>query len=156
MLALNVVREALLDRGRHSSLCSPVCVHASPGASLRCVGTASGMHIGSSSVIVSVAVLLLQNGLGALAFVAQASTTLPRTWNNQHQLSLDDPKTLLFSMSTSPSSGQQNAEVIVVGSCNADLVTYTPRLPRRGESSMKNTSVYDVWFMSEGHKFVQY
>ncbi|CAM9295981.1 unnamed protein product [Ectocarpus sp. 13 AM-2016] len=32
------------------------------------------------------------------------------------------------------SGGDQHAEVIVVGSCNTDLMTYTSRLPSRGET----------------------
>ncbi|CAM9219216.1 unnamed protein product [Scytosiphon promiscuus] len=94
------------------------------------------MHSLSVSVILSTVILLLQNSLGALAFVARASTCVSRIWNDKQQLPLADSKAprLLTMSSASTSDGDHNAEVIVVGSCNTDLVTYTPRLPRRGET----------------------
>ena len=78
------------------------------------------------ALLVAVAAfILLQAGVEVSAFIVRPSITSAV----QFTRSL---RNLNFVMS---GADDQSAEVIVVGSCNTDLVTYTPRLPSRGETA---------------------
>lgn len=74
------------------------------------------------------ATVLLQAGDGAFAFIARSSVAAAAG-----QLALNKVP-LIKSPVPTMSGGDQHAEVIVVGSCNTDLMTYTSRLPSRGEN----------------------
>ncbi|CAM9249988.1 unnamed protein product [Pylaiella littoralis] len=76
-------------------------------------------------IVVAAVVFLVQVGDGVFAFIARASTaagssTSSTSTRRRHFVEM--------------SGGDQDAEVIVVGSCNTDLMTYTSRLPCRGET----------------------
>lgn len=110
-------------------------------------------------VIVFAVVLLLQANSGVVAFVARVAAGSPvasatkaagATSTAAASLSKINPSgtQLASTKSTGITTGaiarkgltmaaqsSSTAEVIVVGSCNTDLVTYTPRLPGRGEAT---------------------
>lgn len=79
-------------------------------------------------LVVVAATVLLQAGDGAFAFIARSS------FGAAGQLA-QKKVPLIRSWVPIMSGGDQHAEVIVVGSCNTDLMTYTSRLPSRGENS---------------------
>ncbi|CAM9542824.1 unnamed protein product [Ectocarpus fasciculatus] len=78
-------------------------------------------------LVVVAATVLLQAGDGAFAFIARSS------FGAAGQLA-QKKVPLITSWVPIMSGGDQHAEVIVVGSCNTDLMTYTSRLPSRGET----------------------
>lgn len=77
------------------------------------------MHVGS--LVAASTVVLLQVGERGLAFVS----SIGGKRRSERNFKFDG-----FTMST---RGGNACEVIVVGSCNMDLMTYTARLPSRGE-----------------------
>lgn len=80
------------------------------------------MHVGS--LVAASTIVLLQVGERSLAFVSSIGGK--RRFERHFKFGG-------FMMST---RGEETpCEVIVVGSCNMDLMTYTPRLPSRGENS---------------------
>lgn len=83
------------------------------------------MHIGS--LVAASTIVLLQVGERSLAFVSSISGTAGKRPLERNF------KFGGFIMSARRE--ETSIEVIVVGSCNMDLMTYTPRLPRRGEES---------------------
>lgn len=80
-----------------------------------------------SRLVVVAATVLFQAGDGGFAFIARSSVAAAG------KLALKKAPLIRPSVPTM-SGGDQHAEVIVVGSCNTDLMTYTSRLPSRGEN----------------------
>lgn len=80
------------------------------------------MRAGSLVAGSTAAAVLLQVGEGSFAFVSPIIAAQKRRSEGN----------LKFVMSAA--AGEDPCEVIVVGSCNMDLMTYTPRLPSRGEA----------------------
>lgn len=78
------------------------------------------MHVGS--LVAASTIVLLQVGERSLAFVSSIGAKRRSERNF---------KSGGFIMSARRE--ETACEVIVVGSCNIDLMTYTPRLPSRGE-----------------------
>lgn len=136
-----------------------------------CVGI--GMHLlrrrrpsATHLVIVFAVVILLQASTGVVAFVAlvaagppvaaAASAAAPVFKTNPSGTQLASTKSIGTTTGTIARKGltmtaqfSSSAEVIVVGSCNTDLVTYTPRLPGRGESM--NTVAASILVFSCSH-----
>ena len=115
-------------------------------------------------VILFAFVLLLQSSTRVIAFVARVAACPPVAAGSAAAAAaaapLSETKTnplgtqLASTRSTSTTTGtiaskgltmaaqpSSSAEVIVVGSCNTDLVAYTPRLPGRGESSCLHLTI---------------
>lgn len=97
-------------------------------------------------IVLTAVLLLLRSSAGVFAFVARVTAGPPAAAataaaslfkvNPETQASIA-PGKRLWTMSALPyAQPSSSAEVIVVGSCNTDLVTYTPRLPQRGECSL--------------------
>lgn len=92
---------------------------------------AKSLHMfrGTPLLVAAAAFILVHACLGVSAFIVRPSTAIARLVQR-------------FSLKRIVMSGDhQDAEVVVVGSCNMDLMTYTPRLPIRGEKAAESFGV---------------
>jgi len=98
---------------------------------------------GTPLLVSTAAVILLQICLGVSSLIVRPSTAIARLVQRTQKS---------FKRIVMSGGDRQDAEVIVVGSCNMDLMTYTPRLPSRGEraansfgASVQRAGIFKIW-----------